>query len=99
MILHTVETFKFLVLIYVSHCTNFSFVIKPSLYVLRFVNFHMFCNTCLSLLLQEALGISHVAEPTSSATQGIVFLIDKQLLYQITCFGISERDVTVSILL
>ena len=50
-------------------------------------------------MLQEALGISHVAEPTSSATQGIVFLIDKQLLYQITCFGISERDVTVSILL
>ena len=56
----------------------------------------VFVYMCL-YFFQESLGISHVTEPTSSATQGVVFLIDQQILYEICCFGMNDKQPQVNI--
>ena len=48
------------------------------------------------LLSQDSLGISHVTEPTSTATQGVTFLLDRDIFYEIICFAMNDKDNEVS---
>ena len=47
---------------------------------------------CVFCSCQDSLGISHVTEPTSTATQGVVFLFDRDIFYEIICFGMNDKD-------
>ena len=47
------------------------------------------------MILQDALGISQIGDPTSSATQSAMFLIDETVLYELSCFGMNDKDEKV----
>ena len=56
------------------------------------------CEKCLGSLYfgQESLGVNHVTEPASSASLGIVFVLDHEVLRQICHHGMVDSDKTVS---
>ena len=43
-------------------------------------------------MLQDALGIELVSEPTSSRSLSAMFVVDAKVLYQLCCFGMSDTD-------
>ena len=40
--------------------------------------------------------MSHVTQPTSAATSAAQFLINKDILYEICCFGMNDIEPKVS---
>jgi rotatin len=53
---------------------------------------------CLGVV-KESLRISHVTHPLSTVCQGILFLLDTSVMYQICCYGLYDEDREVHIIL
>lgn len=52
-----------------------------------------FCLQMLSICTnQDALGIDHVVEPTSSASLAAMFVVDSKILYEICSFGMNDVE-------
>lgn len=51
---------------------------------------------CLGVV-KESLRISHVTHPLSTVCQGILFLVDVRVMYQVCCYGLYDEDQEVRI--
>ncbi len=49
-------------------------------------------------VVKDSLGVGHVGEPASTASQGILFLLNDDILHQICCYGLTDSDKLVSFL-
>ena len=50
-------------------------------------------------VVKDCLGVDHVGEPASTASQGILFLLNDNIMHQICCYGLIDSDKLVCFLL
>jgi hypothetical protein len=56
---------------------------------------HKMIRFLCSPLFQTALDIETASDPNSTITRQAIFLIDRHVLYEICCFGMTDNDIQV----
>jgi rotatin len=58
-------------------------------------NFQSFIRQSFRNMTRDALGVNHVTEPASTASHGIIFILSRDVLAEICCYGMTDSNKQV----